>query len=115
MLKSKLFRNKKGLNDMSIIAVIISIFILIGITIPYINSEFGQSISTPNVDTLEGDVGDDMVDSGTVTIFSVLFSVGKMFFWTFGSLPFWLDAIFVIFRIILALIIARNIWIGGGA
>jgi len=51
-----------------------------------------------------------------VSLKSVIWSVVKMFFWTFGSIPTWLDLIvFLPLRIILALIIARNIWIGGGS
>jgi hypothetical protein len=50
-----------------------------------------------------------------VTIWQVFISIGKMFFWTFGTLPLWLDSVFLMVRIILIVTIARNIWIGGGA
>ena len=94
-------------NDMTIIFGIILLFVAIGVISPYINAEFGSDM-IENGDVLDAD---DSVN-GT----DVMLSVAGMFFWTFGTIPAWLDGLlFVPLRILLYLIIARNIWIGGGA
>jgi hypothetical protein len=102
-------------NDISIITGIIAVFVILGTILPYINAEYGVPDSFPDVDTVEGAVGDSTGSLGSVVSGWTIFgSVISMFFWTFGALPFWLDMIFVVFRITLALTIARNVWIGGG-
>lgn len=118
-------------NDISIITGIIALFILTGILLPFVNSAFDISDSVDNLENFESQLRDDIGNtrrnetiSGIFGAFSagmqgvsflnIFFSVIGMFFWTFGALPFWLDAIFLILRIMLAMIIARNIWIGGG-
>lgn len=100
---------------MSIIWGIITVFVLIGVFLPFINEAYDVDSDTMNVDNIETSVGTDIESASTISVFTVLFSILKMFFWTFGDLYFWLDAVFIIFRVMLALIIARNIWIGGGA
>ena len=102
-------------NDISIIAVIITVFVLLGVLLPFINNDLtGVAGSNLSATGLQDNVGEEVENVSTISAFSVALSILKMFFWTFGTLPFWLDAIFVIFRILLAFIIARNIWIGGG-
>lgn len=124
-------------NDVSIIVGIISAFVLIGIALPFVNEAFGVSPEETacfKIDTFEEELGnatvqvvdkspwwEDLTDAlnplpkGSTSIFDVFWSVVKMFFWTCGALPAWLDAIFLIFRITLILIVARNLWIGGGS
>lgn len=101
-------------NDISIAWGIITVFILLGVLLPFVNEAYDTSSGIINTENLETAVGENVENASAITAFTILFSVLKMFFWTFGDLYFWLDAIFVIFRIMLALIIARNIWIGGG-
>jgi hypothetical protein len=102
-------------NDVSIIAGIITVFVLIGVILPYVQAEFGQSVTSVDVAGLAGDVGSKGQESSAVTFWDVLLSIFSMFFWTFGNLPFWLDLCFFLpIRIILGFIVARNIWIGGG-
>jgi hypothetical protein len=102
-------------NDISIIAGITSVFVLLGVFLPYINAEYGEPDSFPDPDVLEQNVGEEQTTVGSVVSgWKVLGSVLSMFFWTFGALPFWLDALFVIARVTLALTVVRNIWIGGG-
>lgn len=116
-------------NDMTIIGSIIIFFFILGASIPFINQAFGIE-EQPFVDA-EGivlDIGDQMenstspelyenfVPTGGITIFKVIGSVFKMFFWGFGQVPLWINiAILWPLRILLALIIARNIWVGGGS
>ena len=105
------------MNDIQIIASIVSVFILIGIFLPFVQDEFAQpkNLNASNgVQSVASNVASQSNNS-TVTIWQVFISIGKMFFWTFGTLPLWLDSVFLMVRIILIVTIARNIWIGGGA
>ena len=108
-------------NDISIIVGIMTIFVLIGVCMPFVNESFNiQGSSTIQVDNLQDQIGEDASEltedmSVRVNAFSVFASVAQMFYWGFGSFPFWLSAIFWVMRVTLILILARNIWIGGGA
>lgn len=92
------------MSDIVLMSSIIVVFILLGAFIPYVNSEFGIAETDFNVDGLSSDVG-----QADVSGLDVLLSVLSMFFWTFGTLPFWLDAIFEVFRVMLYIIIVRTI------
>lgn len=102
-------------NDISIAWGIIGTFVLLGVLMPFVNDAFNVDASEFDEQNVETEVGENIENVSTINAFSVLFSILGMFFWTFGQIPFWLDAIFVIFRIMLATIIARNVWVGGGA
>lgn len=113
----KLFNNKKAINDISIIAIIISIFLITAITVPYLNEEFDQDLVQYDTDGLEQDLKDDAESVSTLNAFSVLITVIKLAVWDFGNtlnLPIWLDIVFTLLAIIFILVVARNIWIGGG-
>ncbi len=118
-------------NDISIIASIIAIFLIVGTFLPFVNESFGIPPSETacfQIEALEDELANstqsvpkksifDIVGTrrtGSVGIFDVMGSIVKMFFWTCGSLPFWLDLFFLLIRIVLYLTIARNLWIGGG-
>lgn len=101
-------------NDMTIMYGIIVFFVIIGVLAPFLNASFDTDIPETSASSLYEDIDENDVTS-TVSTFRVITSVFSMFFWTFGSLPLFIDAvIFTPLRIILAVIIARNIWIGGG-
>lgn len=102
-------------NDIAIITGLITIFIIIGTVMPFINASFGSQVNEVDVDGMADSVGQGVELSGDVNAFQVFSSIMLMFFWTFGALPFWLDMIFIIFRVVLGMTVARNIWIGGGA
>ena len=114
-------------NDISIASGIIIVFILVGAFLPALNAEFGSDDTTVNANTLDSEVKASMGDfnesvkpsftrpTASFKFFAVMGSIAKMFFWTFGGLPTWLDLIvFIPMRLLLAFIIARNAWIGGG-
>lgn len=104
------------MNDVSIITGIVAFFVLMGVFLPYahtITGSTGEDIST-DVDGVQSDIGGTADEPDKIGTWKIIGSVMSMFFWTFGALPFWLDAVFVILRITLAITIARNIWIGGG-
>ncbi len=113
----QLFKSKKAFNDVSIIAIILFIFIGTGIILTFVNDEFNLDGTNFNTDG----VANQLVDSGLTDVSSIgvggiIKSIGKVFFWTFGDLPFWLDAIFLVLRIILLVILIRNFtpFLGGG-
>lgn len=103
-------------NDVSIGLAIITFFIFTGVLLPFVADDLGDNRPRVDVESLEGDLGEEIESVSSINAFSVLFSVAKMFFWTFGDIPFVFDIlIFTPLRIGLAFIIFRNIWIGGGA
>ena len=103
-------------NDMMIIGGIAFILVTVGLVLPFISEEFGtESNANYNVDNFNDDLGQDVELTSTIGASKVLFSVAKMFFWTFGDLPWFLDGFFLVLRIVLGLTIARNIWVGGGS
>jgi hypothetical protein len=104
-----------GLNDISIISGIVILFVFLGVLLPVMEADLNitDSYST-NVDNYTAGLQQQVKSQNSLNIWQVLGSVASMFFWTFGLLPFWLDMIFIILRIVLVVTIARNIWIGGG-
>jgi len=88
-----------------IMMIIISILLITGIMIPYVQDAFSGTSTDVGTDQLVEELG----EGGGVSFLSVLFSVGKMFFWTFGDLPFWLDGFFLLLRIALYVMIALAI------
>ncbi len=119
--KYKMFNNKKAINDISIIAIILFILFGTAIIIPFINSAVGTSADTFDTDKYETDIrgkGEDIKGRITdISALGVFVNVLKLAFFDFGNtlkLPFWVDAIYTILTVILVLTIARNIWVGGG-
>lgn len=114
----KLFNGKKGINDISIIAVILSIFLFTSIMITFVNAEFGTTVDTFDNDQFTSNVKNDADSVSAVSGFTVLITALKLAIFDWGNtlgLPFWLDIFYVILSIVFVLVIARNIWIGGGA
>lgn len=104
----KMFSNKKGFNDATIMTVLLFIFIGVGLILPFITNEF-QGTETVQVGNIpEGIIDEDIQDVSGVGAGDILKSIGKMFFWTFGELPFWLDGIFLVLRVLLLFILVRN-------
>lgn len=115
--KIKIFKDKKGINDISIIAVISFIFLATAVMIPFINSEFGTTSSTFDTDNFASDIQSDANSITALSAFGVLTTVIRLAVFDFGNslgLPFWLDLLYTALGIIFILVIARNIWIGGG-
>ena len=104
----KMLGNKKGFEGSGIVFIILFIFIGVGIIIPFVNSEFNVNSSTFDTKNVANElIDEDLQDVSGVGAGDILKSVGKIFFWTFGDLPFWLDAIFVVLRIMLLSILIK--------
>lgn len=119
-MQNAILKNKKGFNDITIAGVIIFIFFGTAIMIPFVNEAFDQNLSTFNTENfIEGSDGvrANTENVGRFNAFKVLLTVIKLALHDVGNtlgLPFWLDAIYTGLFIIFVLVIARNIWIGGG-
>lgn len=116
-----MFRDKRAVNDITIISVLLFIFFLTAIIIPFINAEFGTEFIEADTDNIAQDIRDQSENIEAritnISAIGVMITVLKLAFFDFGNslgLPFWLDAMYTILGIILVLVIARNIWIGGG-
>lgn len=110
---NKLLRSKRGVNDVVIMWTIAFLFIMLGVLLPYVTSAFNDTTTTINTDDLSSGI-DDETDLTSVTALTLVKSVAGMFFWTFGALPVWLDAILLVFRVTLGLLIYRQVRSGGG-
>ena len=80
-----------------IITILGITMMIIGGFLPFITAEFTSSSTTPNYDTLSGEI-DDLDESASFT--SILGSMSKMFVWYYADLPSWLNIIFLIMKII---------------
>lgn len=87
------------------IYLIISIFIFLGVITPYINAEFGSDTQIDASDF------EDTISQGDVSATDVALSIFSMFFWTFGALPWYIDMVLLVFRIMLAYLIWEAVWI----
>lgn len=111
-------KGKKGLNDISIITIILFIFLATSIIIPFVNAEFETTADTFDNDEFTQGINDDAENVSTFSAFTILITATKLALHDFGDtlgLPFWLDAIFSALGIVLLITIGRNIWVGGGA
>lgn len=115
-------------NDVSIIAGIIGILVIIGIFMPLFSEALGvdtgdnPTFTTPS-DPLHNDSAVEeyarinqtnwypLADSGNLKLIK---SVGVSFFWIYDWFPFWLIALHVMIRIIGGILIYRLIRSGGG-
>lgn len=109
----KIILSRKGVNDVSIMSGIILLFILMGVLLPYISNDLNDSQTIYNTDDIGSNI-DNETNLTSITALVLIKSVASMFFWTFGTLPFWLDAIFLSIRITLGILIYRQVRSGGG-
>lgn len=117
-VRRSVFKDKKGINDISIVAGIIFIFFITAIIIPVVNGAFGTTHTEFDTEGVVDDVRQDVDSVSSFNAFSILLTVLKLAFWDFGNslnLPFWLDAFYSVLTVVFGLTIGRNIWIGGGA
>ena len=113
----KLFKSKKAFNDVTIVATILFIFLGTAVILPFVNTAFNIKSSDYNTENVESEfIAEGFVDVSSVSARDIVKSIGKIFFWTFGDLPFWLDLIFIVLRIILLYILIRTFtpFIAGG-
>lgn len=99
----------QGVNDATILAGIAFFLFAVGFAVPYINAEFSTANSS-SYDPNAVAAAVAAANPGTATISGFL----SLLIWTF-NVPAWLGIIFLVIRMTGYFILARNIWIGGGA
>lgn len=97
------------MSDTGVAVGIFSVFMLLALIMPFVNSAFGSSTAELQSEGLESGAGQS--DVSAIDVFASIF---KMFFWSFGTFPFWLEGILSIFRITLAWLVVRVIRGVGG-
>lgn len=102
-------------NDIEILFGLIIFLLLCGFVTPFINAEFSLGEPSYSADSLTADIDEGDAQS-SLSAFNIISSMFLMFFWTFGQVPLIVEiTILLPVRLAIAFIIARNVWIGGGA
>lgn len=100
-------------NNSSIMFGIIIFFVALGVLLPLLHEDFNQSFSDPDETQLTKNINEDDL-SVITTPATIIFSVFKMFFWTFGAIPTIIDLlIFLPLRILLAVLLLKTFLPGG--
>jgi len=103
-----MLNSKKGFDGSGTVMIIVFVFVSLGVILPFVNSEFNVEGSTFDTENPADELIEaDFEDSSSINAGDVFTSVAKMFFWTFGDLPFWIDGIFVVLRIMLLAILIK--------
>lgn len=118
------------MGDVLYIVSIFTVFVALGTLLPFINSEFGEDSETDyqfdeigdglTTDSVEGDSDSvlNLIGIGSSTekvgILDILWSIAKVLTFTAGDIPFLLDLLLMIPRVILGLLIYRQIRSGSG-
>ena len=101
-----------GSNDIHIITAIVSILVLTAIFTPMVYNIYG--LTSTAYDTT-GVTNHNSANTGTLTASQNFTIVLGVLLWDFsGLIPTWLNFILMMLKIVLILVIARNVWIGGG-
>ena len=91
-----------------VLFAIMSIFVIIGAILPFIQAEIESGSSIYSTDDINEDI--NKASASAVSVWNVLFSVAKMFLWTFGDLPVVIDTIiFLPMRITVYIILLEKI------
>ena len=114
-IRQMLFNTKRSWNDLVVVFPILFLFIIMGIIMPFVNASFSSSSVTQNINGLQTDLNAQVSSETSIGAFTILFSIGKMFFWTFGDINAIIDGIiFIPLRIMLALFLYRQVRSGAG-
>ena len=108
------------MNDAGIIFGIAIVLVALGTILPLLNAEFGTSYSNYSLGSSTASASalqdaDSGVLSASPGVFASIKGAVIMFFWSF-DVPWYINVLLLEpLRLILYFVIARNIWIGGGA
>lgn len=114
----KILKNKKAINDVTLIWTIIVILFSLGIFVPFVENYYSGINTNYNLENIKQKVGETLpssdADESTVNAIGILFSIITMFFWNF-SVHWGINLILLEpMRIILYILIYRQIRSGGG-
>lgn len=112
----RLFKTKKGQTDVTIMWFIIVFLLGLGFVLPFIQQAFSTSSTSYSTTDIRNTGLDDETDYTSISSVNVLSSIGKMFSWNFNTIiPTWLEVCFFLpLRLVLALLLYRQIRSGGG-
>jgi len=79
-------------SDNRLMYVLLLFFIVLGVAMPYYQSMFDQTIIENDMTGLKDATTNDE-GATAVTILSSVFGIFKISFWTFGTIPLWIDLI----------------------
>lgn len=100
------------MSDTGILVGIVIIFVALGTILPFVHDAFDQQATDINAAGLEFEAGQQ---SGVTVVLGVIVSITTMFFWTFGNIPFIIDAvIFIPIRIVFLVLLFKLIRGVGG-
>lgn len=89
-----------SVGDGAILGGIVLFLSILAVVMPYVNEDFGQTADAHDPGTTAENLGSDINQHFTVwstigNIFSTLGSILVMFLWSFGSIPWFLDALLI--------------------
>ena len=97
--------------DVGMFVVLISIFIITGAFLSFIQKDLGVTQTNNNIaqfnelgESIDSDIN---IVNATPSGFAIISGIFKMFFFTFGDLVFWLDILFIIPRVIFWVLFVR--------
>ena len=97
------------MSDVHYTIIFVCFFLLLGLSAPLINDEFGSDLVVNEAGVLEPDE-----TPGIASAWEIFFNLLLLPFWTFG-VPWWVSLwILLPMRLIFIFTIGRNLWIGGG-
>lgn len=101
-------------SDVGIMLGIITAFFVLGFGLPFIHDAFGETASTLDTGGINFQAGQGFSTDST-SVLEIIVSVTTIFFFTFGAVPLWLDAIILLpIRIIFFVLLYRQIRGVGG-
>lgn len=83
-------------NEVHTLVVSGSILILIAIFLPFIQQEFQGSSTDFGTDNINSDIQDE---PNAITLFTITVNIFRMLTWSFGLVPFWVDGLLLIVRL----------------
>lgn len=100
------------MSDAVIIFGITTFFVALGLLLPMIRADFGDS--SPSSVNVSG-IQTDLVGVTDLTAWGAIKSVGSMFLWSFGAIWWPVDLLIMLpLRLVLIFVVVRNM-VGGGA
>lgn len=108
------------MSDTAILTGIVIFFVVLGVILPFVQADFGQTKTNFDVKGLQTGTGNSLESADSIggaisTTSKILFSVLTMFFWTFGAIPLIMDLIlFVPIRIVFAVLLFKLVRGVGG-
>jgi len=110
-----MFKNKKGVNDTSILIILCSILFLSALILPRVVIGLNETMDEYDIDTFKDD------EEGVLQLIepsgNFFVNLYKLAFWDFSGslgLPFWLQGMYSLLSIIILVIVYRLIRSGGG-